>query len=139
MYIHTLPQGINPEKACMLLALDDLLGINGYYDGGREFIIDYMREYKYGYSSEWMRILAECAPVIVIESGVAVHKQGEIYTLIITDNYRYRISAKDLIVVCYSTLDNNGHAACTFAKHVNTYRDVYAIVLKKHNLIVDRI
>lgn len=139
MYLSTLPKGIQPNRACMLLALDDLLGVNGYYDGGREFIIDYMREYKLGYSSQWNKLLEECAPVIVILYAQILHYQGEMYVTIKVEQQRYRVFCKDLAIVCYATTNTEGHAVCTFAQHILTYSDIRTVILKKKNVIVDRV
>lgn len=125
------------SRACVLLALDDL---NVWYAGGKEFVAGMIVDSdNNGYPSKYAHCLAECADVIVIETGSIFYNQGDLYVQFVYNDKRLRVWKDTLILVAYTLPDQElGHAVSCLAKHVLTYKNINYICIPKKNTIIDK-
>ena len=138
-----LAQGIRGDKACVLLAMDQLF--DGEYEG-REFIHDlFLEEFnETGFPSQYFYLLEESAPVIVIPDGIytSSYNQGDTYWILWArdTNMRYRLNADSEVIYMYNIDEKASHAICIRVAHLNSimrFTTYSRLILPTRGLIVD--
>ena len=136
-----IPSKLDPLKACMLIAMDDL---DLWYPGGREFLISMMIEYGDGFNSKWCPILEECADVRAVSNCRVEYTQGDVYVMFVTTEHRYLIPQQRGVVLTYNHADaqgtatSSGHAVFTAVRNVIDYDHKTCIIVPKRGLIVEK-
>lgn len=139
-----LATGINQNKACMLIALDDMFE-GTRIDWGKDFLEDYFLEFgNDGFDLDHSYLITESAPVIELRYGVFTSSwsQGDWYWQIIDDNnhIRYRVYKNTKVILVIHMTDGI-HAVCIPAHTVNTYLRYFQFIcvfLPAYGMIIDK-
>lgn len=139
-----LATGINQNKACMLIALDDMFEGTSI-DWGQEFLEDYFMEFgNNGFDLDHDYLITESAPVIELRHGdfTSYWNQGDQYWQITdnNNNVRYR-TYKNTKIILVMNMPESTHAICIPAHTINTYLLQFEFVcmfLPAYGLIIDQ-